>query len=186
MTFETKRLLLRPWKLSDAEALYQYAKDPLVGPIAGWPVHTSVENSREIIRTVFSEPETYAVVLKESGELVGCVGLMFGEKSNIGLPDTECEVGYWIGVPYWGQGLIPEAVRCLMQYGFEQLQAEKMWCGYFDGNTQSKRVQEKCGFRYHLTNKNVPCAMENLLRTEHVSCITKEEWKKNRKGEERI
>ncbi len=49
MIFETKRLILRPWELSDAESLYRYARDPKVGPIAGWPVHTSVENSRDII-----------------------------------------------------------------------------------------------------------------------------------------
>ena len=116
MIFETKRLILRPWELSDAESLYRYARDPKVGPIAGWPVHTSVENSRDIIKNVLSAPETYATVLKETNEPVGSVGLMIGDKSNIKLPDTECEVGYWLGVPYWGQGLIPEgfAVLCSM------------------------------------------------------------------------
>ena len=74
-----------------------------MGPIAGWPVHTSVENSREILHGVLSAPETYAVVLKETGEPVGSIGLMLGKASNIGIPDTEGEVGYWIGVLYWGQ-----------------------------------------------------------------------------------
>ena len=64
MILKTERLLLRPWNESDAESLYEYAKDPRVGPVAGWPVHTGVENSREIIRTVLSAPETYAVCLK--------------------------------------------------------------------------------------------------------------------------
>ena len=58
MELYTHRVILRPWLLSDAENLYQYAKNPNVGPVAGWPVHTSVENSREIIKTVFSENET--------------------------------------------------------------------------------------------------------------------------------
>ena len=62
MTLETERLILRPWEEGDAEDLYRYASNPDVGPIAGWPVHTSVENSREIIREVLSAPETYAVV----------------------------------------------------------------------------------------------------------------------------
>ena len=61
MILETNRLILRPWCESDAEDLYTYASDPEVGPLAGWPPHTSVENSREIIRTVLSKPETYAV-----------------------------------------------------------------------------------------------------------------------------
>jgi len=62
---------------------------------------------------------------------VGCIGLTLDKGSNIGIPDTEGEIGYWIGVPYWRQGLIPEAVREIMQYGFEELDLEKMWCGYF-------------------------------------------------------
>lgn len=61
MELRTERLILRPWEESDAESLYEYAKDPAVGPIAGWPTHISVENSLEIIRGVLSEKETYAV-----------------------------------------------------------------------------------------------------------------------------
>mgnify|MGYP003563444795 FL=1 len=133
-------------------------------------------NSREIIRRVLSAPETYAVVLKESGQPVGSIGLMLGKASNIGLPDSEGEIGYWIGVPYWGRGLIPEAVRELMRYGFENLKLNKIWCGYFDGNEKSKRVQEKCGFHYHHTAYNVPCAIKGVLRTEHITCLSKEEW----------
>ena len=64
MTLETERLVLRPWKEDDAESLYKYAKNPEVGPIAGWPVHTSVENSREIIKSVLAADETYAVLFK--------------------------------------------------------------------------------------------------------------------------
>ena len=140
------------------------------------PVHTSVENSREIIKSVFSSPDTYAIVLKETMQPVGSIGLMIGSASNIGIPDTEAEIGYWIGVPYWGQGLIPEAVREIMRHGFDDLSLEKLWCGYFDGNTKSKRVQEKCGFRYHHTREKVPCALEDVLRTEHITCLSKVEW----------
>ncbi len=173
---ETERLVLRPWTESDAEVLYKYAKHPAVGPVAGWPAHTSVENSREIIRDVLSAPETYAVILKRTGEPVGSVGLIFCGKSNISMGKDEGEIGYWIGVPYWGQGLIPEAVRELMRYGFEELRLEKIWCGYFDGNDKSRRVQEKCGFRYHHTTENVSCSMLDDTRTEHITCITKERW----------
>lgn len=176
MILETNRLILRPWEENDAEILYKYASHPDVGPIAGWEVHTSVENSREIIRSVLSAPEIYAVVLKKSGQPVGSIGLMSGKASNIGLPDSEGEIGYWIGVPYWGQGLIPEAVRELMRYGFENLKLNRIWCGYFEGNEKSKRVQEKCGFHYHHTAYHVPCAIEGVFRTEHISCISKEEW----------
>ena len=77
---------------------------------------------------------------------VGSIGLMIGSASNIGILDTDAEIGYWIGVPYWGQGLIPEAVREIMRHGFNDLNLEKIWCGYFEGNTKSKRVQEKSGY----------------------------------------
>ena len=78
MVFKTERLILRPWKDTDAESLYEYAKDPAVGPIAGWPVHTSVENSLDIIKNVLSTDETYAVCLKEDNRAIGSIGLIKG------------------------------------------------------------------------------------------------------------
>lgn len=174
MELITERLLLRPWKETDAESLYKYAKDPRVGPIAGWPVHTSVENSREIIREILSAEETYAVCLKEDGKAIGSIGLMIGAASNLNLPDTEGEIGYWIGVPFWRQGLIPEAVRELLRYGFKDLGLDKIWCGYFEGNIKSKRVQEKCGFTYHHTNKDIVWKLMGDIRTEHVTCIDRD------------
>ena len=89
MTFETTRLLLRPWCESDAESCYRYARDPFVGPAAGWPAHTSVENSREIIRTVLSEPDTFAVILKERpDEPVGSIGVFPTEAPEITAEPT--------------------------------------------------------------------------------------------------
>lgn len=178
MELMTKRLLLRPWRESDAEDLYQYAKDPAVGPIAGWKPHTGVENSREIIRYILSAEDTYAVCQKSDGKPVGCVALSLGMASNLHLPDTEGEIGYWIGVPFWGQGLIPEAVRELIRHGFEDLKLDKIWCGYFEGNDRSRRVQEKCGFIYHHTNKDIHWKLMDDIRTEHVTCLTRQEWKR--------
>lgn len=173
---ETERIILRPWKAEDAESLYKYASSPKVGPIAGWPVHTSVENSRDLIRDVLSADENYAVVLKETGEAVGSIGLMKGVASNLHLPESEAELGYWIGVPYWGQGLIPEAAREIIRHGFETLKFVKIWCGYFEGNVKSKRVQEKCGFIFKRIEKDVPWPLMNDIRTEYITCMTKEEW----------
>ncbi len=173
---ETPRLILRPWEDADAEELYKYAKDPAVGPIAGWPVHTSVENSLEIIRGVLSGPETYAVVLKSTGRPAGSAGILFGEKGNAPLKEHEAEIGYWIGVPYWGQGLIPEAVQALLGRCFKDLGCERVWCGYYDGNTKSKRVQEKCGFQYHHTEEGKPCKLMGDVRTEHFTTITRAMW----------
>lgn len=180
MELKTERLILRPWKKSDAESLYEYAKDPAVGPIAGWPVHTSVENSLEIIKNVLSAPETYAVCLKEDNIAIGSIGLMPPRQSHTTATDDEIEIGYWIGVPFWGCGYIPEAVREMQRHAFEDLGCKAMWCGYYDGNEKSKRCQEKCGFTYHHAEKNKPCTLMGDVRTEHFTYLTKEEWEISR------
>lgn len=179
MQLETKRLLLRPWREEDALDLYEYAKDDRIGPIAGWPPHTSVENSLEIIRTVFAAPETYAVVLKSTGRPVGSAGIMFGQTASAPLGENEAEIGYWIGVPYWGQGLIPEAVRCLLRRCFTGLDCSAVWCGYYDGNEQSRRVQEKCGFVYHHTGAPAPSPLGDV-RVEHFTRLTRAQAQQNR------
>jgi len=175
MILETERLFLRPWRAEDAANLYEYAKDPRVGPAAGWPPHTSVEQSREIIRDILSEPETYAVILKSAEKPVGSVGIMFSGKGSAPMTEREAEIGYWIGVPFWGRGLILEAVQALLIRCFEELDREAVWCGYYDGNEKSRRVQEKCGFLYHHTEKNVPSPMGDI-RTEHFTRLTKARW----------
>ena len=175
MILQTKRLILRPWSENDAEELYKYASDPEVGPPAGWPPHTSVENSREIIRTVLSAPETYAVSLKENGKPIGSVGL---HRNDLAERDDEYELGYWIGKPFWGQGLIPEASRELLRYAFEDLGMSRIWCGYYDGNEKSRRVQEKLGFVFHHTTEGLEVKLLNEIRTGHSSLMTKERWQK--------
>ena len=176
MIIETERLRLRPWRESDAEALFRYACDSDVGPVARWPPHTSVENSLEIIRTVFSAPEIYAVVLKETDEPVGCCGIMFADGlHSASMKPGEAEIGYWIGVPCWGRGLIPEAVNALLERCFTQLRCSAVWCGYYDGNEKSRRVQEKCGFRFHHTDEAAPSPLGDL-RVEHFTRMTKEQW----------
>lgn len=176
MILTTDRLILRPWRESDAEALYRYAGDERVGPIAGWPPHKSVEESAGIIKTIFSQDEVFAVTLKEEDTAIGCIGLILGGKSNFPIPDEEGEVSYWIGVPFWGKGYIPEAIREVVRYGFEDLNLTAIWCGYFDGNEQSKRAQEKCGFRHHHTEAPKHYDLVNEVRIEHVSRLTRKEW----------
>lgn len=178
MTFETKHLILRPWCEEDAEDLYKYAKDPEVGPPAGWPSHTSVEDSRRIIKTVLSAADTFAVCLKEDGKAIGSIGLHRNDTAESG---DEYELGYWIGQPFWGQGLIPEASREMLRYAFENLGMKTVWCGHFEGNTKSRRVMEKLGFIYHHKTEAVEIKLLGETRTEHVLYMTKEMWENNKK-----
>ncbi len=175
MTLETTHLILRPWREDDAEDLYKYACDPEVGPPAGWPPHTSVENSREIIRTVLLAPETYAVCLKPDGKPIGSIGL---HRNDLAERDDEYELGYWIGKPFWGQGLIPEAAHELLRYAFEDLDMNRIWCGHYEGNTKSRRVMEKIGFVYHHTTEGIEVKLLGEVRTGHALLLTKEDWEK--------
>ena len=176
--FETDRLILRPWREDDAEELYKYASDPEVGPPAGWPPHTSVENSCEIIKTVFSAPDTFAVCLKDNGKPIGCIGF---HRNDLAEKDDEYELGYWIGKPFWGKGLIPEASYEMLRYAFEDLKMNRIWCGHYDGNIKSRRVQEKLGFVYHHTTEGIEVDLLNEIRTGHAMLMTREEWGKGRK-----
>ena len=143
---ETERILLRPWEESDAEILFKWAKDPEVGPRAGWPPHKDVDESREIIRNVFSGEGMWAVVLKETGEPIGCVGYLPAGASNLKIAPDEGEVGYWIAKPYWNQGICTEALQLVIDHCFQEKGFKMLWGTFFTSNPASGRVMEKCGF----------------------------------------
>ncbi|MGJ3352486.1 GNAT family N-acetyltransferase [Providencia sp. Je.9.19] len=176
MILYTDRLVLRPWQETDAEYLYLYAKDPQIGPIAGWPPHQSVKQSAEIIRTIFMRDEVYAVTLKEDNLAIGLIGLSMSQDSNFPIGANDAEVSYWIGVPYWGKGLIPEAICEIIRHGFKNLKLDNLWCGYFQENQQSKIAQEKCGFKYYVTLEPQFIELIDETKTQNISRITYSEW----------
>ena len=104
----------------DADNLYRYAGDPDVGPPARCTSLTSVENSREIIKNVLSKPEIYAGCLKD-GSPIGSVAFHLNGNTDMTDRDDECALGFWIGKPFSGQGLIPEASHELLRHAFEEL-----------------------------------------------------------------
>ena len=145
-TIVTERLLLRRWKPSDADALYKYACDPEVGPHAGWPPHKNVEESKMIIRELFTNDYTWAVILKETNEPIGCMGYYPFGKSNIEIGENDAEVGYWIGKPHWNKGYCTEALQAMIHYCYEKKNFQTIWADFFIDNPASGRVMEKCGF----------------------------------------
>ena len=177
---KTERLLLRRWEDSDAENLYEYAKDPDVGPIAGWPPHQSVDESRDVIRTVFQGKEAYAICLKTDEQAIGAIELKLNGHTDMTDRDDECELGYWLGKPFWGQGIMPEAVKEILRHAFEEIGMTKVWVGYYEGNSKSKRVQEKAGFRYQWKSEGVDVPLMHEKRTGHVSSMTKDQWQWDR------
>lgn len=99
-----------------------------------------------------SANETYAVCLKEDNRAIGSIGLIPFAQSHTDAAEDGMEIGYWIGVPFWGKGLIPEAVRRIQEHAFADLGCSALWCGYYDGNEKSRRCQEKCGFISPIVN----------------------------------
>ena len=177
MELYTRRLILRFWEEQDAPALYRQAKDPDIGYPAGWPAHKSIRDSVYVIRNVLSGAECYAVCLKEDDVPIGAIELKLHGHSNMTGVENECEVGYWIGKDYWGQGYIPEAAEELLRRAFEELSMVAVWCGYYVGNSNSKRVQEKLGFSYHHTCEKVFVPLLDVVRAEHINCMTVEMWR---------
>ncbi|MDO4510904.1 MAG: GNAT family N-acetyltransferase [Bacteroidales bacterium] len=147
MTLLSERLLLRLWVDSDAEALYQHASDPDVGPRAGWPPHQSVDESREVIRSVFHNATTWAIVERESGEVIGAMG--YGPSCDCHLPSLPGEptVGYWVAKPFWNRGYCTEALNLMLEHMRQCTSIASVVSGHFVDNPASGRVMEKCGFR---------------------------------------
>lgn len=176
--FKTERLILRRWRNEDAESLYEYAKDPDVGPIAGWQPHRSVKESLGIIQNVLNGSECYAICEKDNDIAIGCIELRLNGHTDMTDRDDECELGYWLGKPFWGKGYMPEAANRIIRHAFEDIGITTVWCGYYDGNSKSKRVQEKVGFIYHHTCDNVPVPLMNEVRIGHTNIMTKAQWMK--------
>lgn len=143
---QSDRILLRLWRESDAEALYRYASDPDVGNRAGWPPHKSVEESLETIRTVFTNPTTWAIILKVTDELVGCIGYMPEWEMNLPAHEDEPLVGYWIGKPYWNRGICTEALQLMLDHVRRETDYVSLIGSHYVDNPASGRVMEKCGF----------------------------------------
>ena len=147
---ETNRLILRPFQLSDVDDFYEYASVDGVGEMAGWHHHESIDKPQEILNGFMNEDKVFAIVFKENNKVIGSLGV---EKYGMEEALTEFigykgrEIGYVLSKDYWGKGLMPEAVNAVIDYLFNELDLDFLTCGYYDFNNQSKRVQQKCGFK---------------------------------------
>lgn len=166
---ETERLILRPFCLSDLDDFYEYASVDGVGEMAGWKHHESKDESREILNIFISEDKTFAICLKENGKVIGSLGI---EKYGMEGALTEFdgyrgrEIGYVLSRDHWGKGIMPEAVNAVIEYLFSDLDLDFLTCGYYDFNSQSKRVQKKCGFKPYRK-----LVMETMLGTNEPGVL---------------
>ena len=149
----TDRLTLRPWRESDLNDFYEYASVDGVGQMAGWNPHRNVEESKMILTHFIKGKHVFA--LEHQGKVIGSLGVEEYSEENYPELDTlqGREIGYVLSKTYWGQGLVPEAVKAVIDWLFDKIQLDFIIVGHFDRNAQSKRVVEKCGFQYIKTTK---------------------------------
>ena len=155
---ETPRLYIRPWRFTDLDDFYEYASIDGVGQMAGWKPHESKEESRQILKLFIDEKKTLALELKENGKVIGSLGIEeYNENKFSGdfEQKTGRELGFVLSKSYWGKVLMPEAVQRVISYCFDELSLDFLTVGHFMWNEQSKRVIEKCGFRFYCEDECV-------------------------------
>lgn len=172
----TPRLTLRPWRESDLQDFYEYARVDGVGQMAGWKPHRNLEESRMILNSFIRHKKTFA--LEYQGKVIGSLGIE--EYSEENYPELSSrmgrEIGYVLSRDYWGRGLMPEAVQAVIRWLFEEEHLDFIMVGHFDWNRQSRRVVEKCSFRYIKTTKfetrydTVENSLEYILWREETQC----------------
>lgn len=169
----TDRLYLSPFKESDAADFYEYAKNPNVGPIAGWAPHKSVEDTLEIMNAWFMHENAWTIRFKDQEKMIGVIALEHDKYR----PDARSkEIGYSLSEAYWGQGIMTEAAKAVMKYAFEELDLEIIGICTGEVNKRSQRVIEKCGFRYEGKIRKTYEVYDGTLRDSLVFSILREEY----------
>lgn len=145
----TERLTLRIIKSSDLDDFFEYASVDGVGQMCGWNPHKNIEESEMILEKLVSEKTNFALVLQ--GKMIGTLSFMAYKEDK--LPEFSSlvgvEIGYCLSKEYWGMGLMPEALKEAVKFGFDVLKLDFIVCSHFLDNHQSQRVQEKCGFKHY-------------------------------------
>ena len=172
---ETERLLLSKWTLSveDVKGLYDYAKNPNVGPNAGWAPHKDEDESAEIIKELFLPYNVWSIRDKNTHKIMGSIGLE-PDRRREGV--ASLEMGYSLGEQYWGHGYMTEAARAVMKYAFDELGIVIMSICTGPQNKRSQRVIEKCGFKFEGVQRKGYHIYDGTDRDNLVFSILKEEF----------
>ena len=144
---KTDRLTLRPWRQEDLEDFFEYASVDGVGQMAGWLPHESKETTRMILDSFIAHKKTFALEL--DGKVIGSLGIENYLEEE--FPELDAlrgrSIGYVLSKDYWGQGLMPEAVKAVQKYLFDVAGLDFLLVSHYVWNGQSRRVIQKCSFR---------------------------------------
>ena len=173
-TIETERLILRKWDVEDVRDLYEYAKNPNVGPHGGWKPHESMSESLEIMQTLFLDKyDCWAIEYKENSKVIGSIGY----EDDVRRPETGCkELGYAMSEDYWRKGIMTEAAKAVLKFGFEEMGLTMVSIYCSPTNERSGRVIEKCGFTYEGVLRKAYKIYDGTLRDVVCNSMTKEEY----------
>ena len=145
---KTERLILRNWRQEDLDDFYEYAKVDGVGQMAGWLPHESKETTQMVLDSFISGKKTFALEL--DGKVIGSLGIENYKEEE--FPELDAlpgrSIGYVLSKDYWGQGLMPEAVKAVQKYLFEDAGFDFLVVSHYVWNGQSRRVIQKSGFMY--------------------------------------
>jgi len=174
-TIKTDRLLLREITMNDSKDMFEYAKNPSVGPMAGWEPHEMIGDSINIIDMFHRNKEkgalgVWSIILKETGKMIGTIEL-YGYKIN-----HKGELGYVLNPDYWGQGYTVEAGKAVLKFAFEYLGVKRVDCNAFSTNNQSIRVCEKLGLNYVGVKKKGYLRYDGVYLDEVMYGITDDEY----------
>lgn len=177
-TLETPRLILRQWTREDAADLFEYAKSPLVGPMAGWKPHESIEESVKIIDSFIVQDETWAIYHKQDGKVIGGVGLHPDRKRAVDK-SIAAMLGYVLSENYWGKGIMLEACREVLRFAFEEMSLEIISLFHYPFNNQSRRVAQKLGFKHEGVLRKASTIFDGTTYDDVCYSLTKTEWEIN-------
>ncbi len=172
-TIETERLILRRWKRRDAADLYEYAKNPNVGPWAGWRPHANPFESRMVITNTLMHNYCWAMVDKTSDKVIGSIGL---DTDKFRRDVKSKELGYSLSEDYWGKGLATEAAKEIIRFAFEKLWLDALMIKTSAENNRSQRVIEKCGFSYEGTLRKIYRNYDGTIMPMRVYSMLREEF----------
>lgn len=170
---QTERLVLRMFDPGDTVDVYAYAQSPLVGPMAGWPPHRTLEDSRMVVNRFIANGDVWAVVEKKSGRVIGSVGLHQDRKRDV---ENARMIGYALGEKYWGRGYATEAASAVLRFAFESLECPIVSAYHYPHNTRSKRVIKKLGFSNEGTLRLASTLTNGSLSDDVCCSLTREEY----------
>ena len=180
MQIETKRLILRNYTVDDLEDYWEFVQMEDVGPRCGWLAYTDKQKAKERLYEVeVKNPMQFAIELKDEHKVIGSIEVMETKQErypNSDLSNSK-EIGFLLSKNYWGHGYMPEALKAILNYVFENLGIETLFISHAEKNVNSAKVQDKIGFKVVGRVKDYRTWVDGTMTDSISRSLTKADWK---------